>query len=91
MEDPACTIDAPTRRSLPDHSNRAVCHFEEIYYEESGRAGGIPAVYLHGGPGGTLGRGAYRMKFDPDRFRTIGLEQRAAAGRHHVPTRRTTT
>lgn len=48
----------------------------EIYWEESGRADGIPAVYLHGGPGSSLGRGAYRSKFDPDRFRVVGLDQR---------------
>ena len=48
----------------------------EIYWEESGRPDGIPAVYLHGGPGSTLGRGAYRRKFDPDRFRLVGFDQR---------------
>ena len=48
----------------------------EIYWEESGRPDGIPAVYLHGGPGGTLGRGAYRRKFDLDRFRVVGFDQR---------------
>jgi proline iminopeptidase len=50
----------------------------EIYWEESGSLAGIPAVYLHGGPGGTLGKGAYRGKFDPSRFRIIGLDQRGA-------------
>lgn len=48
----------------------------EIYWEESGDPGGIPAVYLHGGPGGGLGSGGYRMKFDPARFRVIGFDQR---------------
>ncbi len=48
----------------------------EIYWEESGRAEGIPAVYLHGGPGSSLGRGAYRTKFDPDRFRVVSFDQR---------------
>ena len=41
-----------------------------------GRPTGIPAVYLHGGPGGTLDRGAYRRKFDPNRFRVVGFDQR---------------
>lgn len=54
----------------------AVDDVHEIYWEESGNPEGIPAVYLHGGPGGDLGPGGYRMKFDPDRFRTIGFEQR---------------
>jgi proline iminopeptidase len=48
----------------------------EIYWEESGEPGGIPAVYLHGGPGGTLGTGNYRAKFDPSRFRIVGFDQR---------------
>lgn len=48
----------------------------EIYWEESGRVDGIPAVYLHGGPGGTLGTGNYRAKFDPARFRIVGFDQR---------------
>lgn len=47
-----------------------------IYWEESGDPDGIPAVYLHGGPGGTLGRGGYRRKLDGARFRIIGLDQR---------------
>jgi proline iminopeptidase len=48
----------------------------EVYWEESGNPGGIPAVYLHGGPGGTLGSGGYRGRFDPSRFRIVGLDQR---------------
>lgn len=48
----------------------------QIYWEESGAASGIPAIYLHGGPGGTLGSGGYRTKFDPERFRIVGIEQR---------------
>lgn len=47
-----------------------------IYWEESGNPDGIPAVYLHGGPGAGLGPGGYRRRFDPDRFRIIGLDQR---------------
>jgi proline iminopeptidase len=48
----------------------------EIYWEESGSPDGIPALYLHGGPGGGLGTGRYRNKLDPARFRIIGLDQR---------------
>nr|WP_281361799.1 alpha/beta fold hydrolase [Nakamurella aerolata] len=40
---------------------------------------------MHGGPGGTLGAGAYRRKFDPARFRIIGLDQRGCGrSRPHV-------
>jgi proline iminopeptidase len=48
----------------------------EVYWEEAGRPDGIPAVYLHGGPGGGLGAGGYRKRLDPERFRIIGLDQR---------------
>lgn len=47
-----------------------------VYWEESGATDGIPALFLHGGPGGTLGKGGYRRRFDPARFRVIGLDQR---------------
>ncbi|HWM34998.1 MAG TPA: alpha/beta fold hydrolase [Pseudolysinimonas sp.] len=47
-----------------------------LYWEESGSPEGTPALYLHGGPGGGLGRGGYRRHFDPARYRVIGLDQR---------------
>ncbi|GAB4078425.1 hypothetical protein [Nostocoides australiense] len=40
---------------------------DEIYWEEWGSASGLPALYLHGGPGGSLGTSAYRHRFDLDR------------------------
>lgn len=54
----------------------AVGDGHEIYWEESGNPAGIPALYLHGGPGGTLGKGGYRDRFGPARYRIIGLDQR---------------
>ena len=36
----------------------------------------MPALYLHGGPGATLGSSGYRGKFDPSRVRIVGLDQR---------------
>lgn len=47
-----------------------------VYWEASGNPSGRPALYLHGGPGGTLGRGGYRRRFDPDRHLIVGLDQR---------------
>ncbi len=54
----------------------AVDDVHDIYWEESGHRAGIPTLYLHGGPGGDLGAGGYRTKFDPARFRVIGFDQR---------------
>lgn len=47
-----------------------------IYWEASGNPSGIPVLFLHGGPGGSLGSGGYRKRYDPNRFWTIGLDQR---------------
>ena len=48
----------------------------ELYWEASGNPHGAAALYLHGGPGGGLGRGGYRRRFDPATTRIIGLDQR---------------
>ncbi|MEI9985920.1 MAG: hypothetical protein WDN69_23685 [Aliidongia sp.] len=41
-----------------------------IYWETSGNPGGVPNVFLHGGPGGGA-RPAHRRFFDPDFFRIV--------------------
>ncbi|MFK4483597.1 alpha/beta fold hydrolase [Curtobacterium sp. AB7] len=55
-----------------------------ISCEESGTADGVPALWLHGGPGGSLGSGWYRTHFDPARYRLVGIDQRGA-GRSRTP------
>jgi len=49
----------------------------EIYVESVGRAGGIPAIYLHGGPGSGC-QPDHRRLFDPERFHAILFDQRGA-------------
>ena len=49
---------------------------QHIYWEEWGNPAGTPALYLHGGPGGTLGNSGYRHRFDLTRTRVVALEQR---------------
>ena len=49
----------------------------EIYVESVGRADGIPAVYLHGGPGSGC-QPDHRRLFDPERFHSILFDQRGA-------------
>jgi proline iminopeptidase len=49
----------------------------EIYVETVGRADGIPAVYLHGGPGSGC-QPDHRRLFDPDRFHAVLFDQRGA-------------
>ena len=48
----------------------------ELHWEESGVPTGMPAIWLHGGPGSGLGAGGYRSRFDPERWRVIGYDQR---------------
>jgi proline iminopeptidase len=48
-----------------------------LYIEEVGDPGGVPAVFLHGGPGGGLVPLARRF-FDPARYRVVLLDQRGA-------------
>ncbi len=47
-----------------------------IYWEQWGPDDGVPAVYLHGGPGGGLGVSQYRTRFDLSRTRVVGIDQR---------------
>jgi proline iminopeptidase len=49
----------------------------EIYVESVGRVDGIPAVYLHGGPGSGC-QPDHRRLFDPQRFHTVLFDQRGA-------------
>jgi proline iminopeptidase len=49
----------------------------EIYLETVGRADGVPAVYLHGGPGSGC-QTDHRRLFDPQRFRAVLFDQRGA-------------
>lgn len=48
-----------------------------IYVESVGRRGGIPAVYLHGGPGSGC-QPDHRRLFDPERFHAVLFDQRGA-------------
>lgn len=49
----------------------------ELYYEQCGNAQGIPAVFLHGGPGAGFVPDARRL-FNPEKYRLILFDQRGA-------------
>jgi proline iminopeptidase len=49
----------------------------ELYVETVGSADGMPAVYLHGGPGSGCQPGQRRL-FDPKKFRAVLFDQRGA-------------
>lgn len=46
-----------------------------LYIEERGIKGGIPIIYLHGGPGGGIGESS-SIFFDPKKYHLILFEQR---------------
>jgi proline iminopeptidase len=49
----------------------------KLHVEEAGNPDGIPALFLHGGPGGGLAP-VMRQFFDPSRYRLILFDQRGA-------------
>src|SRR5882724_6505316 len=55
----------------------AVGDGHEIYVESVGRAGGVAALYLHGGPGSGC-QPDHRRLFDPERFHAVLFDQRGA-------------
>jgi proline iminopeptidase len=55
----------------------AVGDGHSIHVESVGRLGGIPAVYLHGGPGSGC-QADHRRLFDPERFHAVLFDQRGS-------------
>ncbi len=56
------------------------CHLDvgdghQVYVEQSGNPDGIPAVYLHGGPGGGS-QPSQRQVFDPEKYHIVLFDQR---------------
>ncbi len=69
----------------------AVSELHTLYVEECGNPKGVPAVFLHGGPGAGC-EPYHRSLFDPDRYRVVLFDQRGA-GRStpHAELRENTT
>lgn len=62
-----------------------------LYWEESGNPKGIPAVFVHGGPGGGT-EPAHRRFFDPETYRIILFDQRGCGkSTPHADLRENTT
>ncbi|MGQ0685552.1 prolyl aminopeptidase [Bradyrhizobium sp.] len=74
-------VDARRSRSDPfaplTSEHLAVGDGHEVYVESAGRIGGIPAAYLHGGPGSGC-QPDHRRLFDPERFHAVLFDQRGA-------------
>ncbi|MFD2111106.1 prolyl aminopeptidase [Thiorhodococcus fuscus] len=62
-----------------------------LYVEECGRPDGIPAIFLHGGPGAGC-EPAHRGFFDPSRYRAVLFDQRGCGrSRPHASLQANTT
>ncbi|WGS00865.1 prolyl aminopeptidase [Bradyrhizobium sp. ISRA443] len=61
---------APLTSELLDVGDGHAIHVESV-----GREGGVPAVYLHGGPGSGC-QPDHRRLFDPERFHAVLFDQR---------------
>jgi proline iminopeptidase len=62
-----------------------------LYYEQCGNPAGIPAVFVHGGPGGGGDVNARRF-FDPARYRIVVFDQRGSGrSRPHAHLEHNTT
>ena len=48
-----------------------------LHVEQGGKKGGVPVIFLHGGPGDIWSPGIYRF-FDPDNYRVVAFDQRGA-------------
>ena len=57
---------------------------QQTYWEECGSPDDVPALYLHGGPGGGLRSSQYRHRFDLSRTRVVGFEQRGCGRSTHA-------
>ncbi|MFA4993965.1 MAG: prolyl aminopeptidase [Bdellovibrionales bacterium] len=58
-----------------DHGMLSVGDGHKIYWETCGNPNGIPALFIHGGPGGGCGKD-HRRLFDPKKYRIILFDQR---------------
>jgi proline iminopeptidase len=74
---PEADAARPSRDSIAPLSSDvvAVGDGHELYVESVGHTGGIPAVYLHGGPGSGC-QPDHRRLFDGERFQAILFDQR---------------
>jgi proline iminopeptidase len=68
-----------------------VSALHELHVEQAGNPAGLPAIFLHGGPGGGLDAG-YRRYFDPARWNVTLFDQRGSGqSTPHAELRENTT
>ena len=63
------------KKSFARHQIKKGLH--TIYFEEYGNKDGMPAIFLHGGPGSGC-NDSQKVIFNPKKFRVIFLDQRGS-------------
>ncbi|MET0001063.1 MAG: prolyl aminopeptidase, partial [Candidatus Thiodiazotropha lotti] len=61
----------------PYKSQRIAIDHHHLYIEEVGNPAGIPALFLHGGPGAGC-EPYHRQFFDPELYRVVLFDQRGS-------------
>lgn len=77
MQEIAAESVASSERAPRTARHLPVGDGHELYVESVGRTDGIPAVYLHGGPGGGC-QPEHRKLFDPERCHAVLFDQRGS-------------
>jgi len=89
MTSSACALH-PVREPYATHE-LAVGEGHHLYIEECGNPEGLPALFLHGGPGAGC-EPSHRGFFDPERYRVVLFDQRGCGrSRPHAALEANTT
>ncbi|KAK5636014.1 hypothetical protein RRF57_011726 [Xylaria bambusicola] len=75
MSTPQSTGMPYTHEPAWDSGHLKVGSIHEIYYEQYGKKDGLPAIFLHGGPGGNTSPSNTKF-FNPAVYRVVLLDQR---------------
>jgi proline iminopeptidase len=63
------------RSAVLDHGHLPVGNGHALYWQRWGNAGGVPVVFLHGGPGAGF-HDSHKALFDPERHHVLFFDQR---------------
>jgi hypothetical protein len=74
--------DAVMYPSIDPYGHLEVSDGHAVYWEVVGSPSGVPAVWLHGGPGAPASPGS-RRNFNPARFRAVIFDQRGCGRSRH--------
>ncbi|KAI0449367.1 prolyl aminopeptidase [Xylaria acuta] len=71
------SVTGYTHEAAWESAHLKVDSIHEIFYEQYGKKGGLPVIFLHGGPGGNTSPENTKF-FDPAVYRVVLMDQRGA-------------